>query len=57
VKRHIEQSPFLKVQYFNIVDTETLEDLENWENRHTAQACIAVLTEGPRLIDNIRYTF
>jgi pantothenate synthetase len=46
---------FLKVQYFQLVDPETLEDIDNWEGRKVVQGCIAVLTEGPRLIDNVCY--
>jgi pantothenate synthetase len=46
---------FLKVQYFQLVDPETLEDIDTWEGRKAVQGCIAVLTEGPRLIDNVCY--
>ena len=56
VKRNIEQSMFLKVQYFQLVDPETLEDIDTWEGRKVVQGCIAVLTEGPRLIDNVTYS-
>lgn len=56
VKRYIQKSPFLSVQYFQLVNPETLEDITKWEEGTTVQGCIAVLTEGPRLIDNIRYT-
>jgi len=55
VIRYIEQSPLLRVQYFNIVNPETLENIINWENKKEVQGCIAVLSEGPRLIDNISY--
>jgi pantoate--beta-alanine ligase len=56
VIRFIEQSPLLKVQYFKIVDPLTLADIRSWEGQTSAQGCIAVLTEGPRLIDNIHYS-
>ena len=55
VIRYINQSPHLSVQYFDIVDPDTLQSIENWTNHTTVQACVAVLTEGPRLIDNISY--
>jgi pantoate--beta-alanine ligase len=55
VIRYIEQSPLLRVQYFNIVDPLTLENVVTWNNGSEVQGCIAVLTEGPRLIDNIKY--
>lgn len=57
VIRFIEQSPLLRVQYFEIVHPETLESVSKWEGIHEARACIAVLTEGPRLIDNVGYSF
>ncbi|MFM7016693.1 MAG: pantoate--beta-alanine ligase [Bacteroidota bacterium] len=56
VKRYIQKSPFLSVQYFQLVNPDTLEDITSWKEGTTVQGCIAVLTEGPRLIDNIRYT-
>jgi pantoate--beta-alanine ligase len=56
VKRYIQKSPYLSVQYFQLVNLDTLEDITHWEEGATVQGCIAVLTEGPRLIDNIRYT-
>ena len=56
VKRYIQKSPYLSVQYFQLVNPNTLEDITRWEEGTTVQGCIAVLTEGPRLIDNIVYT-
>lgn len=53
--RYIEQSPLLKVQYLEFVDPLTLAPVTSWENIKTVQACIAVLTSGPRLIDNVEY--
>lgn len=55
VKRYIQKSSYLSVQYFQLVDPETLEDITEWKEGVAVQGCIAVLTEGPRLIDNIRY--
>lgn len=55
VTRYIQQSPHLHVQYFDIVHPDTLESLLVWNTTGTAQGCIAVVTEGPRLIDNVRY--
>ena len=54
--RYVEQSMFLKVQYFQLVNNETLEDIKSWEKGTKVQGCIAVLTEGPRLIDNVSYS-
>lgn len=59
VKAHviaqIEKCPLFQVQYFSIVDQLTLQEVENWEGRNEVQACIAVVTSGPRLIDNMVY--
>ena len=55
VIRYIQQSPLLKVEYFEIVNPETLQPIQNWSECKEVQACIAVLTEGPRLIDNVTY--
>jgi pantoate--beta-alanine ligase len=55
VIRYIEQSPLLRVQYFEIVHSNTLEPVSDWEGIEEARACIAVLTDGPRLIDNMAY--
>ena len=51
----INASPFLKVQYFEIVDSNTLENILSFIPNHPTRGCIAVLTDGPRLIDNIAY--
>jgi pantoate--beta-alanine ligase len=57
VKRYIQKSLLLSVQYFQLVNPETLEDITTWDGIKEAQGCIAVLTSdnGPRLIDNVRY--
>lgn len=55
VIRFIEQSKFLNVQYFDIVDPLNLISIERWEGVREGQGCIAVLTDGPRLIDTLHY--
>ncbi len=55
VTRFIQQSLQLHVQYFDIVHPLTLESISDWSGSGEAQGCIAVLTEGPRLIDNVHY--
>lgn len=55
VIRYIQQSPLLKVEYFEIINPDTLQSIHNWSECTEVQACIAVLTEGPRLIDNVTY--
>ncbi len=51
----IDNSLFLEVQYFDIVDSITLESIQVFDQSQPTRGCIAVLTDGPRLIDNIAY--
>ena len=51
----INYNPHFKVQYFEIVDPETLVSLADHERQKECRGCIAVLTSGPRLIDNTSY--
>ena len=50
----INNSPALNVEYFEIVDSETLQHLEAW-NESGVTGCIAVHCGAIRLIDNIRF--
>ncbi len=43
----------LKVEYFDIVDSTTLQSIDNWSDSDNPRACIAVLTNTVRLIDNV----
>ncbi|MFM9056582.1 MAG: pantoate--beta-alanine ligase [Bacteroidota bacterium] len=56
VIRFIEKDPRLRVQYFSLVDPISLQEVEQWDDRSEVQGCIAVLTDGPRLIDNMHYS-
>jgi pantoate--beta-alanine ligase len=56
VIRFIEKDPLLQVQYFSLVDPHTLKEVSQWEGHREVQGCIAVLTGGPRLIDNMHYS-
>ncbi|MEP7169025.1 MAG: pantoate--beta-alanine ligase [Bacteroidota bacterium] len=55
VKGEIEKINLFKVQYFEIVNAETLEPISEIKNMFSVQACIAVLTSKTRLIDNIAF--
>ncbi len=44
--------PGLKPEYFEIVDRETLQPIDNWAGQKTAVACTAVWAGEVRLIDN-----
>ena len=47
----------LKIEYYEIVDGETLESIENWEDSNNIVGCITVFCGSTpiRLIDNIKY--
>lgn len=57
VVNEIDAIPMLEVQYFNIVDGDTLADVSSWDEAQSAVGCITVFCgEKPiRLIDHIRY--
>lgn len=45
----------LQVEYFEIVDGESLQLVSSWEHADSVVGCIAVFCGAVRLIDNIRY--
>jgi pantoate--beta-alanine ligase len=45
----------LQVEYFEIVDGNTLQPIERWENTNYPVGCIAVFCGDVRLIDNMEY--
>lgn len=51
----INNDPFLRTEYFAIVDPDTLEQIEDWIPSKAAVGCIAVWAGEIRLIDNIRF--
>lgn len=57
VVSHINAVEGLEVQYFEIVDGESLRSLQSWEDSNSVVGCITVFCGHipVRLIDNIRY--
>lgn len=51
----INKSSGLKVEYFDIVDGNTLQSIFSWEDSSFKMGCVAVFCGEVRLIDNIRY--
>jgi pantoate--beta-alanine ligase len=49
----IESVAGLKVEYVEIADAETLEELHQWDEKRHARCFTAVYCEGVRLIDNV----
>ena len=55
VIKSINKTPSLRVEYFDIVDGNTLQSVPNWEDSSYIVGCIAVFCGEVRLIDNIKY--
>lgn len=55
VEDGIAADGFLKLEYFSIVDGDTLQDIKEWGDTDFAVGCIAVFCGKVRLIDNIKY--
>ena len=57
VVNEIDAIPMLEVQYFNIVDGDTLADVSLWDEAQSVVGCITVFCgkKPIRLIDHIRY--
>ena len=47
--------PTLRVEYFEIVDADTLQPITRWEDSSKPHGCITVYCGEVRLIDNIAY--
>lgn len=46
----------LNVEYFEIVDSKTLQEVKSWQENCEKTGCIAVFCGEVRLIDNIKYS-
>jgi len=55
VVTQINQSDELEVEYFEIVDGNTLQAIDNWKDSNYIVGCIAVFAGEVRLIDNVTY--
>ncbi len=53
--RQINKSPYLSVEYFEIVDETTLLPVKSWNESTDIYGCIAVKAGEIRLIDNIKF--
>jgi pantoate--beta-alanine ligase len=55
VKNQIDAVAGLQTEYFDIVDGNSLQSIQNWEETEYPVGCIAVFSGEVRLIDNITY--
>jgi pantoate--beta-alanine ligase len=53
VTETINKNPLLYVEYFEVVDDETLQPVKSWKDSGTKIGCIAAYCGKIRLIDNI----
>lgn len=55
VEQQIASDGFLRLEYYAIVDGNTLQAIRNWGDTDFAVGCIAAFCGNVRLIDNIKY--
>ncbi|KAA6346024.1 Pantothenate synthetase [termite gut metagenome] len=55
VKEDIAAVPALRLEYFEIVNGDTLQKVRSWDEALHVVGCIAVFCEEVRLIDNVKY--
>lgn len=55
VEEAIRQAPGLELEYFELVDGNTLQSIASWDDTTYAVGCITVYCGEVRLIDNIKY--
>lgn len=55
VEDAIATAPGLRLEYFEIVDGDTLQKINDWEDTSYAVGCITAFCGEVRLIDNIKY--
>ncbi|MDD2564204.1 MAG: pantoate--beta-alanine ligase [Salinivirgaceae bacterium] len=55
VTQQIDALPYMKTEYFSIVNHKTLQPLTAWHEKCDAVGCIAVYCGDVRLIDNIYF--
>ena len=53
VEKQINKNPYFKLEYFEIVDSNTLAPIHTIKSNTKSRACIAVKVNSIRLIDNI----
>ena len=55
VEESIEAAPGVRLEYFELVDGNTLQRIGSWDETTYAVGCITVFCGEVRLIDNIKY--
>jgi pantoate--beta-alanine ligase len=55
VRDGLSEDPVFRLEYFEIVDGDTLQTVDNWDSSDYIVGCVAVFCGPVRLIDNIVY--
>lgn len=55
VTERVNALPECEVEYYSIVDSLDLQEVDGWDSPHGVTGCITVYCGAVRLIDNIRY--
>jgi pantoate--beta-alanine ligase len=55
VEHSIENAPGLRLEYFELVDGNTLQPISEWSDIRYPVGCITVFCGDVRLIDNVKY--
>lgn len=55
VTQRLNAIEWLRVEYFELVDADSLQPIEHWTDSECIQGCITVFCGEVRLIDNIAY--
>jgi pantoate--beta-alanine ligase len=53
-EEQLKKIPRTKLEYFEIVNTKTLQPIENWSDCPRRVACVAIWLGDVRLIDNVK---
>lgn len=57
VVEKLNKNPFIDVEYFEIVDENTLKPVQQFDETFYKRACVAVWVGDVRLIDNVKFYF
>ncbi|MDR0976237.1 MAG: pantoate--beta-alanine ligase [Prevotellaceae bacterium] len=55
IESYITRESDLRLEYFSIVDADTLQPIDSWDDARSIVGCIAAYCGEVRLIDNIKY--
>ena len=57
VVEHLNKNPIIDVEYFEIVDENSLLPIEKWDETPHKRGCVAAWVGDVRLIDNVKFSF